>query len=345
MGAKDDTNVIDPTHGTRASGSNNIKPTNLTTDGRRVTVMGLKNSLEHNGESGTITEVKENGRRYVVHLDNDQHISVKKEAVLPENHPQAIKYKKKMAEIKEKCNGDKTLNDFKDEVISQYRIYYPIERVDYKKLPRHMGPTDANLSDRTGATHEKDAPQKSARPNPFNLGDTVKVHGLRNAAQHNDKNGVIESYDAVKQRYGVKLESGKQISVKEANLNHLDTEVANERTQAKLAEGTAQPILALPAPEQLLKALPEGELREILEQLKAEHGELPQGHTSDAVGKYMAKANEAGDAMSEVVQAAIEIYTRASQQYSQTRINGDLVTKFQHDDGYKRHEDVVADLQ
>jgi hypothetical protein len=54
-------------------------------------------------------------------------------------------------------------------------------------------------------------------------GDTVTVHSLVGAAQHNGKVGIVESYDEAKGRYRVALQggggsSGKPLAVKPANL-------------------------------------------------------------------------------------------------------------------------------
>ena len=70
---------------------------------------------------------------------------------------------------------------------------------------------------------EKKTKQEEQEETPaasFVVGDTVKIHGLTGAAQHNGKTGVVQSFDATKGRYAVALTNGKKkpLAIKPINL-------------------------------------------------------------------------------------------------------------------------------
>ena len=48
------------------------------------------------------------------------------------------------------------------------------------------------------------------------MGTRVQARGLVNAPQHNGCRGVVTSFDGSKQRYGVRLDSGKVLSLRPA---------------------------------------------------------------------------------------------------------------------------------
>ena len=49
-------------------------------------------------------------------------------------------------------------------------------------------------------------------------GDAVMVHGLKGAAQHNGKQGVVQRFDGDKDRFIVMLEGEKELAIKPENL-------------------------------------------------------------------------------------------------------------------------------
>ena len=67
---------------------------------------------------------------------------------------------------------------------------------------------------------EKKQKEQEAPAASFVVGDTVEIHGLTGAAQHNGKTGVVKSFDEAKGRYAVALTTGgkKPLAIKPANL-------------------------------------------------------------------------------------------------------------------------------
>ena len=50
------------------------------------------------------------------------------------------------------------------------------------------------------------------------IGAEVGITGLTGAPQHNGKAGVVLSYDSVKGRYNVRLQTGETVALKPTNL-------------------------------------------------------------------------------------------------------------------------------
>ena len=67
---------------------------------------------------------------------------------------------------------------------------------------------------------EKKQKEQEAPAASFVVGDTVEIHGLTGAAQHNGKTGVVQGFDEAKGRYAVALTTGgkKPLAIKPANL-------------------------------------------------------------------------------------------------------------------------------
>ena len=62
------------------------------------------------------------------------------------------------------------------------------------------------------------AKRTSSTGDALQAGDAVVVHGLKGAAQHNGKQGVVQRFDGDKDRFIVKLEGEKELAIKPENL-------------------------------------------------------------------------------------------------------------------------------
>ena len=70
-------------------------------------------------------------------------------------------------------------------------------------------------------------PSYSEVQDNIKTGDQVEVQGLVNAAQYNGMVGQITGWNTVKGRFEVKLQNGKEVSVKQVNLLKLKTDQFN----------------------------------------------------------------------------------------------------------------------
>mmetsp|Transcript_18707 Transcript_18707/g.44931 ORF Transcript_18707/g.44931 Transcript_18707/m.44931 type:complete len:406 (-) Transcript_18707:387-1604(-) len=61
-----------------------------------------------------------------------------------------------------------------------------------------------------------------AKPSPPTAGARIKVHGLVRAAQYNGQMGQVLRFDSEAQKFEVKLDSGKELKIKEENLEVLE---------------------------------------------------------------------------------------------------------------------------
>ena len=100
---------------------------------------------------------------------------------------------------------------------------------------------------------EKKTKQEEQEETPaasFVVGDTVKIHGLTGAAQHNGKTGVVQSFDATKGRYAVALTNGKKkpLAIKPINLARHPPLPKGFHFQKKQSPPVASPPMA-PQPD------------------------------------------------------------------------------------------------